>query len=284
MAKVIDPVVHELLRQIRDLTSQQFIYEDPWHGFVPLDGSPTECQIGPAFPFAELGRRDRADVILSLIAWKHYDDQGLDWRDQQAIADNVIEGRPPHRWLEGTSFHDTVLRAERRDGLIQETFELSRKIGFAHFLAENFNRPDPVLVRLGPEEREVFLRDWWDAARERLFESYREQVAGMTDEDLARSNEAYQNVIAAANRADSPKQTPDRPAGGKPGQDADTASRLRDELFGESAPHPQAGMDSRSGQGLAADPPEASFQEILKQQAEPAGRKQAREHDRGLKR
>lgn len=35
MAKVIDPIVHELLREIRELTSQQFIYEDPWHGFVP---------------------------------------------------------------------------------------------------------------------------------------------------------------------------------------------------------------------------------------------------------
>jgi len=67
MAKIIDPIVHELLRGLRELTSRQFIYEDPWRGFVPYDGAPAEYQIGPPLPFAELDRRDKADVIDSFI-------------------------------------------------------------------------------------------------------------------------------------------------------------------------------------------------------------------------
>ena len=167
MAKVIDSIVHELLSDLRALTSRSFIYEDPWHGYVPLDGAPSEYQIGPPLPFTALDRRDKADV-LDFISWDYYRHKGLDWRDQDAIRNNVADGKPPHQWLEGTSFLDASLRAERREELIRQTFELSREIGYAHFLAENFDRPDPALVRLGPQEREAFLRDWWDAARERL--------------------------------------------------------------------------------------------------------------------
>src|SRR4051812_19972223 len=123
--KVIDPVVHELLREIRELTSQRFIYEDPWHGYVPLHGAPTEWQLGSPLLFAALDRRDRADV-LGFINWDYYSKKGLDWRDQDAIRNNVTDGKPPVRWLEGTSFLDPSLRAQRREELIQETFELSR--------------------------------------------------------------------------------------------------------------------------------------------------------------
>jgi len=195
MAKVIPSYVHELLRDLRELTTRQFIYEDPWYGYVPMDDAPTEYQIGPPVPFADLGRRDKADVIDSFISWDHYHEKGLDWRDKAAIENNALDGKPPQKWLEGTSFLDPSLRAQRREELIQETFELSRQIGFAHFLAENFDRPDPALVRLNPEERKAFLRQWWDGASERMYASYLEQVAGMSDEVLARNKETYQEVL-----------------------------------------------------------------------------------------
>ena len=201
MAEIIHPYVHELLRDLRELTNRQFIYEDPWHGFVPYDGAPTEYQIGPAFPFAELGRRDKADV-LEFINWEHYREKGLDWRDQNAVENNVVNGKPPTKWLQGTSFLDPALRAERREQLIQETFELSREIGYAHFLAENFDRPDPALVRLNPEERKAFLRQWWDGARERMYASYLEQVTGQSNEELARNLEAYRQQQQQSRLAD----------------------------------------------------------------------------------
>ena len=191
MAEIIDPFVHELLRDLRALTSRQVIYCDLWHGFVPSDGPPDEYQIGPLLPFAEIGRRDRADVIDSFIHWNRYQEKGLDWRDQRAIENNVLDGKPPEKWLEGTSFGDPALRTQRREELIRETLELSREIGYAHFRAENFDRPDPALVRLNPQERETFLRQWWDAARERMYTSYLEQVAGLSNEELARNREAY---------------------------------------------------------------------------------------------
>ena len=197
MAKVIDPIVHEVLRDLRDLTSRQFVYEDLWCGMVPFDGKLTELQTGPPVPFGELGRRDKTDVIDSFIHWNRFQEKGLDWRDQRAIENNVIEGKPSQKWLEGASFLDPALRAERREALIEETFELSREIGYRHFRAENLDRLDPVLVRLNPPEREAFLRQWWDAARERMYASYREQVAGLTNEELARNAEAYRKKVQA---------------------------------------------------------------------------------------
>jgi hypothetical protein len=231
MAEVMDPIVHELLRDLRALTSQQFIYEDPWHGYVPYDGAPTDCQIGPPLSFTALDRRDKTDV-LEFIRWDYYRDKGLDWRDQRAIENNIGDGKPPHRWLEGTTFLDPSLRAERREELIQETFDLSRKIGYAHFRAENFDRPDPALVRLSPPEREAFLQEWWDAARERMYASYLEQVAGLSNEALARNREAYQEAMAAGSSTGNSEKTPDRPAGENPSQSIDACDTLCDKLFG----------------------------------------------------
>jgi hypothetical protein len=73
------PVVDELLRDIQEMTSRQFVYEDPWHGFVPIrEGDKLEdYHLGPLLPFAELGRRDKADVLDSFISWDHYRKQGL---------------------------------------------------------------------------------------------------------------------------------------------------------------------------------------------------------------
>lgn len=84
-----------------------------------------------------------------------------------------------------------------RDALIRETFELSREIGYHRFLAENFHRADPVLTALNPEERKAFLRRWWDAARDRMYEGFREQVAGCRVSDLLDMRADYIDTLDA---------------------------------------------------------------------------------------
>jgi Domain of unknown function (DUF4313) len=84
-----------------------------------------------------------------------------------------------------------------RDKLILETFELSREIGYQYFLAKDFNRDDPVLTRLNPEERTAFLRDWWDEARDEMYQGYCEQVANLSVRDLLNWREDYVEVLDA---------------------------------------------------------------------------------------
>ena len=199
MAKLIPSYVHELLRDIRELTGRQFVYEDLWCGIVPFDGNLTELQTGPPVPFADLTWREQADVLREFIHWNRYPEAA--WDDGYRIRDNIAAGKPPGKWLEGTSFLDPALQVQRREEMIRETFELSREIGYAQFRAENFDRPDPALVRLNPEERETFLRQWWNAARERMYASYLEQVAGLSDEELARNREAYKEAMIAGGAA-----------------------------------------------------------------------------------
>lgn len=126
----------------------------------------------------------------------------------------------------------------RREELIRETFELSREIGYAHFRAENFDRPDPVLVRLSPEQRETFLREWWDAARERMYASYLEQIAGMSNEELARNRETYKLAMATGKMAGTSEKTPDRAAGENSGRKDDIRAPLSDQLFAPAPPTP----------------------------------------------
>jgi hypothetical protein len=82
-----------------------------------------------------------------------------------------------------------------KEKLILENFELSREIGFQHFLAKEFSRDDPVLTKLNSEERKAFLRDWWDAARDRMWEGFKQQVAGMSVSDLLTQREGYVEVL-----------------------------------------------------------------------------------------
>jgi len=84
-----------------------------------------------------------------------------------------------------------------REKLVLEAFELSREIGYQRFLAENFHRADPVLTALKPEERKAFLRNWWDAARDRMYEGYRELVAGYGVSQLLDMRDAYIDTLDA---------------------------------------------------------------------------------------
>jgi hypothetical protein len=105
MAKVTDPHVHQLLRDLRELTSRQFVYEDGWCGMVPFDGTLSELQTGPPVPFAELTWREQADVLREFIHWHRSPER--DWDDEYTIRENIAAGKPPEHWHEGTSLRES---------------------------------------------------------------------------------------------------------------------------------------------------------------------------------
>jgi hypothetical protein len=101
----VEAVERQLLRDLKELTSRQFVYEDGWCGMVPFDGKLGEWQTGPPVPFAELTWREQADVLREFIHWDHYPER--DWDDHYRIRDNIAGGKPPEEWLEGTSLHQS---------------------------------------------------------------------------------------------------------------------------------------------------------------------------------
>jgi len=97
-------VADELLQDIQKLTSRQFVCDTRWGGFVPAGDGLSERQTGPPVRFAELHWQDKANVLGDFISWDQYSQHGLGWRDHATIEYNVVCGKPPDRWLEGTSF------------------------------------------------------------------------------------------------------------------------------------------------------------------------------------
>jgi hypothetical protein len=95
----------QLLREIKKLTSRQFVYEDGWCGMVPFDGKLSEMQTGPPVPFAELTWREQADVLRSFIQWDGYPER--DWNDEYSIRENIADGKQPEQWLESTSLRES---------------------------------------------------------------------------------------------------------------------------------------------------------------------------------
>ena len=85
-----------------------------------------------------------------------------------------------------------------RETLILETFELSREIGYRHFLAENLHRPDPVLSQLNIEEREAFWRTYWDGQRDRMFVGYQEKVSEYSVNALLDTRDYYSTLLEIA--------------------------------------------------------------------------------------
>jgi hypothetical protein len=119
-------MVQELLRDIQELTGRHFVYEDGWCGFVPAGEVLTELQTGPPERFADLHWRDQADVLREFISWDHYAQRGLGWRDRDAIRTNVLDGKPPDRRLEGTSFAPTApALAEQFQEMLGQSVERS---------------------------------------------------------------------------------------------------------------------------------------------------------------
>jgi hypothetical protein len=100
----IEALERRLLRDIKGLTSQQYVYEDHRCSMVPFDGKLTELQTGPPVPFAELTLREQAEVLREFIHWDRYPDWGEN--DEYAISENIAAGKQPERWLEGTSLRE----------------------------------------------------------------------------------------------------------------------------------------------------------------------------------
>ena len=101
----VEAVERRLLRDIQELTSRQFVYEDLWCGMVPFDGKLTELQTGPPVAFAELSWREQADVLREFIHWDRYPERA--WNDEYTIRDNIAAGKRPEKWLEGTSLQES---------------------------------------------------------------------------------------------------------------------------------------------------------------------------------
>lgn len=101
----VEAVEGQLLRDIQELTSRQFVYEDLWCGMVPFDGKLTELQTGPPVPFAELTWREQADVLREFIHWDRYPERA--WDDEYTIRDSIAAGKQPEQWLEGTSLRQS---------------------------------------------------------------------------------------------------------------------------------------------------------------------------------
>jgi hypothetical protein len=85
-----------------------------------------------------------------------------------------------------------------RETLILETFELSREIGYRHFLAENLHRPDPVLSQLNIEEREAFWQKYWDGQRDRMFSGFQQKVSGYSESELLGTRDYYSLLLEIA--------------------------------------------------------------------------------------
>ncbi len=101
----VEAVERRLLRDIEELASREFVYEDLWCGMVPFDGELTELQTGPPVPFAELTWREQADVLRGFIHWDRYPERA--WDDEYTIRENIAAGKRPEEWLEGTSLRQS---------------------------------------------------------------------------------------------------------------------------------------------------------------------------------
>jgi hypothetical protein len=121
-ALVTEPYVLEMMRQISDVVSRRFVESaDGIAGciVVPLaDGpsysGPVGCtlvrnegrtaeEIREARPFADLGRKEKLDVLDTFVSWNWFREQGLTANDELTILLNVMADKPRDRWLEGTS-------------------------------------------------------------------------------------------------------------------------------------------------------------------------------------
>ncbi len=111
--KVADPMVQELLSGIHELVSTSFVDSlFPAAGLAFRADSVATTNDGEvigdnpqnAMPFAALTRKQKWDVIESYIDWEHFRERGLGYLDAERISSNVRLGKPPDRWLEGTSY------------------------------------------------------------------------------------------------------------------------------------------------------------------------------------
>jgi hypothetical protein len=114
----------QLLREIQELTSRQFVYEDGRCVMVPFNGRISELHGGPPVPFAKLTWHEQADVLREFIHWDRYPERAPN--DHYRIQENLEERKPSRSWLEGTSlrqlFHqpkDNAMGKKNYDNLME---------------------------------------------------------------------------------------------------------------------------------------------------------------------
>ena len=95
MLKADDPAFKELADCLESVASSRYV-EDPFHR-MPGSFLPRETGLR----FDELKPDDQLAVLRRYVPWEHYEDQGLSDAQAGVIFNNVREGKPQERWLEG---------------------------------------------------------------------------------------------------------------------------------------------------------------------------------------
>jgi hypothetical protein len=106
MLKADDSAFKELSECLGSVASSRYV-EDPFHR-MPGSFLPRETGLR----FDELKPGDQLAVLSRYVPWEHYKDQGLSDAQAGVIFDNIRDGKPQEKWLEGV-FDDAVLENRR---------------------------------------------------------------------------------------------------------------------------------------------------------------------------
>jgi hypothetical protein len=108
MAKPDHPAWAELVTEIESVVSLSYV-EDP---DAPWGPSYTPSEEEPGFSFDSLNRKDRQNLLAEMVSWRQYECQGISHGQQRIIIANVLDGKPPEKWLEGV-FDEAVLESQK---------------------------------------------------------------------------------------------------------------------------------------------------------------------------
>src|SRR5262249_54091635 len=126
------PAWADLVTEIESVVSHRFV-EDPaasWRPFyIPSQGE-------PGFAFASLNREDRLDLLADLVSWRDYELQGISHEQVRIAIDNVLDGKPQEKWLEGV-FDEAVLENRKIDSF--KTFVEIMKLSPANHVFEEMD-------------------------------------------------------------------------------------------------------------------------------------------------
>jgi hypothetical protein len=106
MLKADDAAFKELSDCLESVALSRYV-EDPFHrmrnSFLPRE---------TGLRFDELKPDDQLAVLSRYVSWEHYKDQGLSDAQAGVIFDNVRDGKPQEKWLEGI-FDEAILENRR---------------------------------------------------------------------------------------------------------------------------------------------------------------------------
>src|SRR5437588_798758 len=98
MSRRDEPAFKDLVAEIKALVSSRYV-EDPQSLGRPFYTIATGDE--PSFAFASLNRRDRLELLADMVPWRDYGREGITADQQRVIIANVLDSKPPERWLEG---------------------------------------------------------------------------------------------------------------------------------------------------------------------------------------